>query len=168
MCGIAGYIGPRLLDDSRIHKTLSTMVSRGPDAQRFVRFERGDVHTVLLHSRLSIIDLDARAHQPFRIGPYSLVFNGEIYNYLEVKEQLEKIGVVFQTASDTEVLLQSYITYGESCVDQFEGMWAFCIFDENTSSLVLSRDRFAEKPLYFARFSDGFYPPGAVRPRVPC
>lgn len=157
MCGIAGYIGSRLLDDSRVHRTLATMANRGPDAQRYLRFERGGTQTVLLHSRLSIIDLDARAHQPFRIGPYSLVFNGEIYNYLEIREQLQNAGVELKTTSDTEVLLQSYVTWGESCVDRFEGMWAFCILDENAGSLFLSRDRFAEKPLYFARRADGFY-----------
>lgn len=157
MCGIAGYLGTRIIDDGTLERTLGTMRNRGPDAAQFVRFDSGNLQAVLIHTRLSIIDLNARANQPFRIGPYTLIYNGEIYNYLELKQELEKSGVLFHTSSDTEVLLQSYIKYGESCVDRFEGMWAFCIFDETDNSLFLSRDRFAEKPLYFARRPDGFY-----------
>ena len=157
MCGIAGYLGSRLIEDAAVRKTLHTMENRGPDAQAFSRFSTGGLNAVLLHSRLSIIDLDARANQPFRIGNYTLVYNGETYNFLELREELEKSGVTFHTRSDTEVLLQCYIKYGESCVDRFEGMWAFCIFDSASNSLFLSRDRFAEKPLYFARRPDGFY-----------
>lgn len=133
------------------------MRNRGPDARRFIRFDRDDLHAALIHTRLSIIDLNERANQPFQIGPYTLVYNGELYNYLELKQELKKNGVEFHTDSDTEVLLQSYIKYGASCVDRFEGMWAFGIFDERDCSLFLSRDRFAEKPLYFARRPDGFY-----------
>jgi asparagine synthase (glutamine-hydrolysing) len=157
MCGIAGYLGTQFIDDATLTSTLNTMKSRGPDASRFVRFERGNLQAVLLHSRLSIIDLNERSNQPFKIGPYTLIFNGEIYNYLELKSQLEKGGLSFHTNSDTEVLLQSYIKYGKSCVDRFEGMWAFCIYDETDNTLFLSRDRFAEKPLYYARRPDGFY-----------
>jgi len=133
------------------------MRRRGPDHQAFHVFQEKDRRVYLLHSRLSIIDLDPRAHQPFTIGDFTIIFNGEIYNYLEIRAALKKKGVVFQTTSDTEVLLQCYREYGEQCVEHFEGMWAFAICDRGKNKLFLSRDRFAEKPLYFMQTNDGFF-----------
>lgn len=157
MCGIAGYIGKRALADAAIQATLVRMQNRGPDDQSFVQIEQGNLHIALLHSRLSIIDLDARANQPFTIGECTIVFNGEIYNYVELRTELEKCGVAFHTASDTEVLLQYYLRYGAECVRYFEGMWSFAIYDRRTGMLLLSRDRFAEKPLYYVQTTDGLY-----------
>ena len=157
MCGIAGYFGRLRLGDEKIQGALTTMKRRGPDGQKFCRFERGGSQVALLHSRLSIIDLDHRSDQPFSIGPYTIVFNGEIYNYLELRKELEREGVLFHTQSDTEVLLQSYIRWGDGCLSRFEGMWAFCIYDSERHRFFLSRDRFAEKPLYFARTPEGFF-----------
>ncbi len=157
MCGIAGYIGRKPVDESRIALTLGAMKNRGPDHRDWCSFLKGDLRTVLLHSRLGIIDLDARSNQPFTIGDYSLVYNGEIYNYLELREELERSGVVFTTDSDTEVLLRAYLEYGEACVEKFEGMWSFAIHDRRSGGLFLSRDRFAEKPLYWLRTADGIY-----------
>ena len=111
----------------------------------------------LLHSRLSIIDLDPRSNQPFTIGSTTIVYNGEIYNYVELREQLVARGIGLRTQSDTEVLLHYYRLYGEDCLQCFEGMWAFAIFDSSKGSLFLSRDRFAEKPLYYLTNTDGFY-----------
>ncbi|HLD26193.1 MAG TPA: asparagine synthase (glutamine-hydrolyzing), partial [Candidatus Andersenbacteria bacterium] len=116
-----------------------------------------DTNIDLLHARLSIIDLDPRSNQPFTIGPATLVFNGEIYNYVEIRRELKRRGVSFTTDSDTEVLLQAYLRWGEACVDHFEGMWAFAIWDERTQTLLLSRDRFGEKPLYYIPDKHGFY-----------
>jgi asparagine synthase (glutamine-hydrolysing) len=155
MCGIAGYIGSAPPDDSRIRAALGRMRNRGPDVQNFARLDSG--HVTLLHSRLSILDLDPRSNQPFSEGGCTLVFNGEIYNYVELRSTLEKQGHAFKTASDTEVLLRSYLQYGKNCVRDFEGMWAFAIWDARVGQLVLSRDRFGEKPLYFAARPDGFY-----------
>jgi len=157
MCGIAGYIGKNRIDEGRISATLNRMINRGPDHQAFRIFQEQDRCVYLLHSRLSIIDLDPRAHQPLTIGNTTVIFNGEIYNYLEIQAELEKKGVVFQTMSDTEVLLQCYRVYGEECVDHFEGMWAFAIYDRAANKLFLSRDRFAEKPFYFMKTQDGFF-----------
>lgn len=157
MCGIAGYIGKRSIDEAEIRSTLERMKNRGPDDQSFIREQQGDIHIALLHSRLSIIDLDARANQPFTIGDCTVVFNGEIYNYPELRKELEKQGVVFHTASDTEVLLQYYLHYGEDCVQYFEGMWSFAVYDRKKHILFLSRDRFAEKPLYYFEAPDGIY-----------
>ncbi len=157
MCGITGYIGREAVDEGRVHATLGLMNRRGPDHQASLSFGHGENNVVLLHSRLSIIDLDPRSNQPFTVGDCTLVFNGEIYNYLELRERLQSKGVAFRTESDTEVLLQAYLAFGQSCVDQFEGMWAFAIFDRRAGVLFLSRDRFAEKPLYYCQTPQGFF-----------
>ncbi len=157
MCGIAGYIGKATIDESRIIRTLDLMQNRGPDFRDHISFTQGDVNVSLLHSRLKIIDLEERSNQPFTIGDHTIVYNGEIYNYVELREQLELKGVQFRTESDTEVLLQCYIEYGEECVKQFEGMWSFAIYSHKTGNLFLSRDRFAEKPLYYFLTSNGIY-----------
>jgi len=159
MCGIAGYIGKKEIDSTIIAKTLKLMKNRGPDYNSWTKYnaKNSDTNVLLLHSRLSIIDLDPRSHQPFEVGEYNLVFNGEIYNYLEVKSKLKKEGHEFQTDSDTEVLLKSYIQYGENCVEHLEGMWAFAIWNNITGELFLSRDRFSEKPLYISEEKDGFF-----------
>lgn len=157
MCGIAGYIGKGAVDTADIRKTLELMKNRGPDHRDFTVIKDGDIYVALLHSRLSIIDLDERSNQPFTIDGRTIVFNGEIYNYPELKAELEKNGVVFKTTSDTEVLLQSYIAFGEECVSKFEGMWSFAIYDSKKNKLFLSRDRFAEKPLYLLKGKDGIF-----------
>ena len=158
MCGIAGYWGSRRPSEEAVCRTLHLMKRRGPDGQRSWHADAGHGRTVsLLHSRLSIIDLDSRADQPFTIGPLTIVFNGEIYNYVELRQRLETDGFQFRTTSDTEVLLQAYRAYGEHCVHHFEGMWSFAIWDSDRRTLFLSRDRFAEKPLYLRRSPDGIY-----------
>ena len=159
MCGIAGYFCKRQVGDSQIHKTLNFMKNRGPDNQDFRLFRTyGEERFVgLLHSRLSIIDLDPRSNQPFTIGSHTIVFNGEIYNYLELSDALHKRDIVLNTSSDTEVLLHYFRIYGEKCVDFLEGMWAFAVYDSENETLFLSRDRFAEKPLYYYEDNRGFY-----------
>lgn len=118
----------------------------------------GDGHHVhLLHSRLSIIDLDERSNQPFRFGSHVLVFNGELYNYLEVREGLSRLGHTFQTSGDTEVLLKALVEGGWRSLDTCEGMWAIALYDERDGSLLLSRDRFGEKPLYLIEHEGGVY-----------
>lgn len=157
MCGIAGYIGKKSLKESAIAFTLALMKQRGPDIQKYQLLDEGSFSVALLHSRLSIIDLDQRSSQPFSIGNATIIFNGEIYNYLELKAELLKKEIKLNTDSDTEVLLHYYIIYGEKCVDYFEGMWAFAIYDRKEKKLFLSRDRFSEKPLYYHESKEGFY-----------
>ena len=157
MCGIAGYMGEAQLDDAAISSTLRLMSNRGPDHQAFKVFSTNSNQVALLHSRLSIIDLESRSNQPFTIGKATIVFNGEIYNYLELRKELESKGISFRTNSDTEVLLRYYLEHGKACVDFFEGMWSFAIYDEAKQRLFLSRDRFAEKPLYFMVSDQGIY-----------
>ena len=157
MCGIAGYIGKECPTDQQIQTTLKTMQQRGPDANGAYQFQEGDCHVAMLHSRLSIIDLDPRSHQPYHDGPFHLVFNGEIYNYVELRKELEELGYSFQTDSDTEVLIKGYQEWGASCTQRFEGMWSFALYDEKQHRLMLSRDRFAEKPFYLIETDHGIY-----------
>jgi asparagine synthase (glutamine-hydrolysing) len=112
---------------------------------------------VLLHRRLSIIDLSDSGHQPMcYFNRYWIVLNGEIYNYLEIREELLKKGYVFISTSDTEVILAAFMEWGEDCVHRFNGMWAFGIWDSKENSLFLSRDRFGVKPLYYYHTNDLF------------
>lgn len=141
-----------------MRRTLALMRSRGPDHQQAWSAGAGAGRAVcLLHSRLSIIDLDPRSHQPFTCGDSTLVFNGEIYNYRELRERLVDDGVPLRTRSDTEVLLHCYRRHGEGCLDLFEGMWSFAVFDAKRQTLFLARDRFGEKPLYLMRGQHGLY-----------
>jgi asparagine synthase (glutamine-hydrolysing) len=158
MCGIAGFWGTRPPDTEAVQRTLELMKRRGPDHQQAWSAPAAGGRTVcLLHSRLSIIDLASRANQPFTIGDTTLVFNGEIYNYVELRQRLAERGVVTRTDSDTEVLLLCYREFGEDCLQYFEGMWSFAIHDARRQTLFLARDRFGEKPLYTLRSDDGIY-----------
>ena len=157
MCGIAGYIGRKNIEKSKIKNTLDLMVRRGPDHQSYYSLRQENFNVFLLHSRLGILDLDERSNQPFKLKNYVIVYNGEIYNFIELRKKLSNLGYNFSTSSDTEVLLKAYIEYGESCVHYFNGMWSFAIWDGVKEKLFLSRDRFGEKPLYYLRDKDGIY-----------
>ena len=158
MCGIAGYIGPNPPHSDAAALCLALMGRRGPDAAASVRRDLpGGGQVVLLHSRLSIIDLADRANQPFAYGSGTLIFNGEIYNYRELRRRLEAQGHVFSTASDTEVLAAVLDAHGVQGLDLLEGMWALAFYDARTGSLLLSRDRFGEKPLCLMRGDGGLY-----------
>ncbi|OVE76898.1 asparagine synthase (glutamine-hydrolyzing) [bacterium F11] len=158
MCGIAGYFGTRSLSPSQIEQCLGLMKRRGPDHSDFGQWKtKAGKNVYLLHSRLSIIDLDPRSHQPSKIGPNWMVFNGELYNYLEIRKELEAKGHSFSTSSDTEVLLRAIDVNGWEVLDKLEGMWAFAIYNEAKETLSFSRDRFGEKPLYIYRDKTGLY-----------
>ena len=148
MCGIAGVVAAAPPDAGRIRAALATMKQRGPDAEGVHQGRLGNHAVTLLHTRLSIIDLDPRANQPFIRDGLALSYNGELYNYVELRAALEARGHRFTTQSDTEVLIEAYRAWGEGCLDRFEGMWAFALLDETKGTLLLSRDRFGEKPLY--------------------
>ena len=157
MCGIAGYFGPRSLSDKVISSTLDLMYNRGPDSKNFYKLNIRDKSLYLFHSRLKIIDLSNKANQPFFYKGNILVYNGEIYNHLDIKKKLLQLGYKFQTTSDTEVILLSYLQFGERCVDYFEGMWAFAIWDNKKKKLFISRDRFGEKPLFYSKKNKEFF-----------
>jgi asparagine synthase (glutamine-hydrolysing) len=158
MCGIAGYFGTGDVSNERVSACVALMGRRGPDHAGVwrARTESGR-HVVLLHSRLSIIDLDPRANQPFRDGGMAFVINGELYNYLELRLELEREGCAFATQSDTEVFLKLLARRGLAALTQCEGMWAWALFDQATGALTLCRDRFGEKPLYLFRDDGGIY-----------
>ncbi len=150
MCGIAGIISP---NPSRItHEYLKMMADaishRGPDGEGF--WISPENHVGFGHRRLSIIDPSAAAAQPMHFeGRYTIVFNGEIYNYLELREDLTGKGHEFRTRSNTEVILAAYAQYGEDCLGYFDGMFAFGIWDEVEQVFFGARDRFGEKPFFY-------------------
>lgn len=154
MCGIAGFVWAGALPDAeRGIKAMTDVVRhRGPDGEgSFVqRLQRFDYTVALGHRRLAIIDL-ATGDQPMtdETGQATLVFNGEIYNFHELREELAAFGHRFRTKSDTEVLLQSYLRWGPECVQHFRGMFAFALWDRRWRRLLLARDHFGKKPLYF-------------------
>lgn len=148
MCGIAGlvYKNSIKVDQGTLKRMTDKMSHRGPDAEGFyVNQNLG-----LGHRRLSIIDVSESANQPFILKDrYVLVFNGAIYNYVEIREELKQNGYIFKTSSDTEVLIASYDFWGEECVSKFNGMWSFAIYDKKENKLFCSRDRFGIKPFYY-------------------
>ena len=144
MCGINGiyqFGGLKLAEDI-VPKMNEALKHRGPDAEGAYR----DAHVHFGHRRLSIIDLDERSNQPFENDRFVLVFNGEIYNYRELKTRLNKYS--FQTDSDTEVILAAFQEWGSECLKDFNGMFAFAVWDKQKKELFVARDRLGIKPLY--------------------
>ena len=132
MCGIAGIITSKIIKKEKINELLFLMKNRGPDGQKFFHIRNNQFNYYLFFSRLSILDLNNRSMQPFRFKNLILVFNGEIYNYLEVKKTLQNHGYNFETNSDTEVLIKAWDKWGEECLKKFDGMWAFAILNIKT------------------------------------
>lgn len=149
MCGIAGRIADRPLEPDRLNPALARMANRGPDGTGHHAGTRVDGRAYdLLHSRLSIIDLNERSDQPFRRDGLTLIYNGEIYNYRELRSELQGRGHHFRTEGDTEVLLIAWKEWGTGALDRLVGMFAFAILDDATGAITIARDRFGEKPLY--------------------
>lgn len=148
MCGFFGVYGKKISDKTKekINKLLS---HRGPDGFGFYEGNLCSTPLFILHRRLAIIDADDRSLQPFKKSDLVLVFNGEIYNYKEIKHELIKAGHNFYTESDTEVILEAYLEWGEECVNRFEGMWSIVLVDMRNQNIWISRDRFGEKPLFW-------------------
>jgi asparagine synthase (glutamine-hydrolysing) len=149
MCGIAGVISRRPAPFSP--EMMSVMGHRGPDHTHLSELQSHGYFLQLLHHRLSIIDLVDASNQPFfdATGRYSIVFNGEIYNYIELRKELQALGVDFKTASDTEVLLQAMIVWGERAFNKLNGMFAFLFTDLHLGKGFIARDPFGEKPFYY-------------------
>ena len=177
MCGIFGIISDKKIYKEKLIEVSEVISHRGPDDEGFLLFNNKnnehqcalgndsikelkfpkiesisrDFNSAFLHRRLSIIDLSSSGHQPMSYGDKNLwiTLNGEIYNYIELKEELLKKGYKFKSSSDTEVVLAAYQEWGEECVSRFNGMWAFAIWDRKKNIVFLSRDRFGIKPLYY-------------------
>ncbi len=157
MCGIAGILAkPALVNDKMLTAMAASLAHRGPDDQGTQILHppgSGDLAVGLVHRRLSIIDLSPAGHQPMsderagnRVG-----YNGEIYNHQELRRELESLGHVFRSRSDTEVILKAYAQYGTACVERLRGMFAFAIWDGQACRFFLAVDRFGIKPLYVCR-----------------
>lgn len=183
MCGITGFYSSQgSLNANDYYTAHLTIAHRGPDDEGFFFIDdkkvsgfaagrdtdvnlgalpniadQGRLSVVLGHRRLSIIELSVIGHQPMKLGKKILSYNGEIYNYLELKQELESEGVVFNTSTDTEVFLAAYDFWGELAFKKFNGMWAAAIYDEALDEVVLVRDRFGIKPLYYLSDNAGVY-----------
>ena len=150
MCGIAGVIAKLGAATSlpRLKKATRILSHRGPEEESFWMNEESTV--AFGHRRLCIIDLSKKAAQPMHYaGRYTITYNGELYNYTEIKKELEVKGHQFKSQSDTEVILAAYAAWGVGCLQRFDGMFAFTIWDENEQVLFAARDRFGEKPFFF-------------------
>jgi asparagine synthase (glutamine-hydrolysing) len=158
MCGILGAVrrSATPIPNARVEAALRCIQHRGPDDRGAERIVVSDREVLLGHTRLSIIDLSAGGHQPMRSadGRFVLIFNGEIYNYRELRQQLAEQGIAFGTQSDTEVLLKAWRTWGEACLPRLVGMFAFAILDCERRQLTLARDAFGIKPLFYATDGD--------------
>ncbi len=173
--GAAKLTGRLLVDASRM------LSHRGPDGEGAVGWDAagelvsmsclGDraLRVGLGHQRLSIVDLSDAGLQPMR-GPDGswISFNGEIYNYRELRRELEALGHTFHTSTDTEVMLAAYVQWGERCVERFNGMWAFLLYDPARNLLLASRDRLGVKPLYYAQSSQGLIFASEIAPLLRC
>jgi asparagine synthase (glutamine-hydrolysing) len=171
MCGIAGFVTHSSNDTIvRVPAALQSLEHRGPDDQGWLLYSQGEVHVgrewseenqvcevALLHRRLSILDLSVGGWQPMgKDGRYYVVYNGEIYNYLELRKELERDGCRFYSESDTEVLLAAYAHWGVHALLRFTGMFAFALLDTHRRTVLLARDCFGIKPLYYCTSSDRF------------
>ena len=151
MCGVFGVISERPIEPGLLEAAQAIQLHRGPDAQSVQRLVIGRWHVGLAHQRLAIIDLTAAGAQPMLSpsGRSLITYNGEVYNYLELRSELEALGVVFRTRTDTEVIAAACEQFGvPGALDRMNGMWAFVWIDLANSRIVIARDRFGVKPLY--------------------
>ena len=180
MCGITGFFSyTNRCDTQKYYEAHKKIAHRGPDDEGFLYKNKNNKIEYLIgddsidevknreliyskepsslifgHRRLSIIDLSSHGHQPFVYKNLSLVYNGEIYNYIELRDELKEIGYSFETNSDTEVFLKAYHCWGVESFNKFNGMWASAIYDEDKNTILLTRDRFGIKPLYYSLVDD--------------
>lgn len=150
MCGIYGTT--LSYPDDIIREKMNRIIFRGPDYTGIRRYD----HVLFAHNRLAIIDLDARSNQPFSYLHLHIVFNGEIYNYQSIRKELELRNYEFRTSSDTEVICAAYLEYGAACLQHFNGMFAFVIYDTLNNELFGARDRLGKKPFYYKHSGRSF------------
>lgn len=153
MCGIAGVLDWNTPDVEAVRRMVTALHHRGPDASGVI----ASGAAALGHARLSVMDLDDRSNQPMcdPSGRYWLVFNGEIYNFQELRRELESAGIRFRTQGDSEVLLQACVAWGEASLARLNGMFAFVFWDSQAEQLLLARDRLGEKPLFYIELPGG-------------
>lgn len=150
MCGIVGFIHKgQKLESGELKRMAHTIRHRGPDDEGYYYHSFGNKQLALAHMRLSILDLSQHGHQPMTFENLTMVYNGEVYNYREIKKELNKYGYVFHSTSDTEVILKSFHQWGMKAVNKFNGMFAIALFDKSKNELFLIRDRIGIKPLHY-------------------
>lgn len=161
MCGISGAFATRIDEHQTeiIDSVMKSQFSRGPDHQAMQAIKGKDSEALFAHNRLSIIDLSQQACQPMWdvTRRYAIVYNGEIYNYLELRAELERAGLQFANHSDTEVILNAFAYWGVQALPRFQGPFAFALYDHMTDTLWLCRDRFAVRPLYYIEVNGVLY-----------
>ncbi len=157
MCGICGFVGRA--DRPLIESMTEVLAHRGPDGEGVQLFEEGDGPAAALgHRRLSIIDTSPRGSQPMAYGDrYWITYNGELYNFRQLRAELEADGFAFASDCDTEVLLAMYARHGEGMLDRLNGIFAFAIWDSERHELFMARDRLGVKPLYYAQQGEVLY-----------
>ncbi len=157
MCGISGLIDFKKRSSRNILQDMNNIVSyRGPDDEGTLFEENEFCNIGFAHRRLSILDLSANGHQPMHYNNFFIVYNGEVYNYREIRKELISAGHIFSSDSDTEVILHAFEEWGMTCVDKFIGMFAFALFDKKNDKIYLVRDRAGVKPLYYY-WKDGLF-----------
>ncbi|MCT7516100.1 asparagine synthase (glutamine-hydrolyzing) [Aliarcobacter cryaerophilus] len=157
MCGISGFCDFKKKSSENILKNMTdALIHRGPDSSGYSFFEYETYQVGLGHRRLSILDLSTQGHQPMKYKNLEIVYNGEIYNFKEIRKELEDSNYIFGSNTDTEVILKAYDKWGLKMVDRFIGMFAIVIYDKTTSTLLCIRDRAGVKPLYYY-FKDGLF-----------
>jgi len=149
MCGILGYISREPIDRENFGRALATLSFRGPDAKLAKNYSVPGAEVMLGHTRLKVIDPRTAGNQPMDNSEVSLVFNGEIYNFIELKAELASEGYSFKTRTDTEVLLAGYQRWGPGITSRIEGMFSFAVFDRGHNNLFCARDHFGKKPFYY-------------------
>lgn len=175
MCGIAGIVAPEGFNPQALIRMTQMIAYRGPNGYGFAYVFGGEKSEIIHNAerfssdakpvvgignrRLSILDISAAGNQPMEIddGAYVITYNGEIYNYLEIREELKGLGHQFRNQTDTEVILRAYQQWGEECLQRFNGMWSFAIWDRSRRRLFCARDRFGVKPFYYAIHDGRFY-----------
>ncbi|MFA4824274.1 MAG: asparagine synthase (glutamine-hydrolyzing) [Methanoregula sp.] len=171
MCGIVGIVSKNKIKTSIIKSMNDSIIHRGPDDEGYLIggshendtplpkcvFTDSPNNIAFGHRRLSIIDISPHGHQPMSyLDRYWITYNGEVYNHIELREELEKLGYKFRSHSDTEVIMASYDAWGTECLNCFNGMWAFVLYDKKEEQLFISRDRFGIKPLYYFQDRENF------------
>ena len=152
MCGITGFVDfNRKLESTDVNSMTQVLTHRGPDFGDSEFISNKEYHLAFGHRRLAIIDINECSNQPlfFDSKRYWIVYNGEVYNFKEIRDLLTDLGHVFETDSDTEVVLRSYVQWGCDAVNRFIRMFAFSIFDKQKQKIIIFRDRAGIKPLYF-------------------